>query len=92
MCGPLPSRHSLQASKDVVHIKVVFEAPQSEIPVWQGGKVLKKRMRSLTHRGDLRALKKINDCMVLTHNVMQILHDKAISLFDSSFIVGGFSL
>lgn len=39
---------------DAVHIKVVIEPPQSEIPVWQGSKVFSKRMRALTQHGWLK--------------------------------------
>lgn len=47
---PLAFHFTLQ---DAVHIKVVIEAPQSEIPVWQGSEVFKKRMRALTQHGRL---------------------------------------
>lgn len=39
---------------DAVHIKVVIEPPQSEIPVWQGSEVFEERMRALTQHGRLK--------------------------------------
>lgn len=39
---------------DTVHIKVVIEPPQSEIPVWQGSEVFEERMRALTQHGRLK--------------------------------------
>lgn len=39
---------------DAVHIKVVIEPPQSEIPVWQGSEAFEERMRALTQHGRLK--------------------------------------
>lgn len=39
---------------DAVHIKVVIEPPQSEIPVWQGSEIFEERMRALTQHGRLK--------------------------------------
>lgn len=45
--APLPSAFHFTL-QNAVHIKVVIETPQSEILVWQGSKVFKKRMTALT--------------------------------------------